>query len=82
MPPIQHFFLLPQHTSVYTHIDVLDLLDDNITRETALIDTYAKPAYNFKLKHLIPSIDSEITGAYIDDAFAAKRTNCGQKNRP
>ena len=78
MPPIQHFFLLPQHTSVYTHIDVLDLLDDNITRETALIDTYTKPAYNFKLKHLIPSIGSEITGAYIDDAFAAKRTNCGQ----
>ncbi len=78
MPPIQHFFLLPQHMSMYNHIDVLDLLDDNITRETALIDTYTKPTYNFKLKHLIPSIKSEITGAYLDGEFAAKRSNCGQ----
>lgn len=78
MPPINHFFVLPQHMHLYSHIDVFDLLDDNVTRETALIDVYTKPEYNLKLRHLIPSITTDISGAFIDHTFALKRTNCGQ----
>lgn len=78
LPAIHHFFGLPQYNDLYTHIDVFELLDDNIVRESALIDTYNQPTYIYRLNHLIPSITSNVTGAFIDESFMTKRLNCGQ----
>lgn len=72
------FFMIPQYMNLCTHIDIFDLLDDNIVRESALIDVYTKSNYNFKLKHLIPSIGSDLTGAYLDEQFFTRRLNCHQ----
>lgn len=80
MPAINHFFALPQHMGMYEeYIDVFDLLDDNIVRETALIDIYTKDSYNFSLHYLIPSITSNISGAYITEELVERRMNCKQR---
>lgn len=80
LSPIRHFFILPQHIDKYDYIDVLDILDDNIVRESALIDVYTKPRYDFSLSFLLPYMTGHnITGAFIDELFVEKRMNCGQR---
>lgn len=78
LPAINHFFVLPQWVEAYDFIDTFDLLDDNIARESALLDIYKEPQYIYKLSHVVPSITSNITGAYIDNDFVTKRLNCNQ----
>ena len=75
-----HFWILPQHLYLYeNYIDVIDLIDDNIVRETGLINAYTSTLpYNAHLSTLIQGLNSDIGAGFIDETFVNSRLNCGQ----
>lgn len=77
---IHHFWILPQHIHLYEpYIDVIDLIDDNIVRETALVNTYtSNKEFAARLDTLIEGIESSIGASFIDEKFVQRRLNCGQ----
>lgn len=79
-PGIHHFWVLPQHMHLYEpYIDVLDLLDDNIVREAALVNTYtSNKEFSARLDTLIEGVECEIGASFIDDKFVQRRLTCGQ----
>lgn len=77
---IRHFWVLPQHLNFYEeYIDVLDLIDNNSERETAVVNTYLnnKP-YEASLSLLVEGIEHDVGASFIDDRFVIRRLNCGQ----
>lgn len=77
---INHGWILPQHVHLYEDfIDVLELLDSNELRESALIEIYSKPSYDLALKLLIKNCSSEVMGQWVDEKWVLKRLNCEQK---
>lgn len=77
---IHHFWVLPQHVKFYEqYIDVLDLLDDNVARETALVNAYTcGEDYEGRLDTLVEGVETEVGAAFIDDKFVQRRLTCGQ----
>ena len=77
---IESFWILPQHMHLYEgYVDVCDILDPDIVRESTLIDVYLKEEYNHSLALLIENIKSNIKAAEIDENIAKIRMNCEQK---
>lgn len=77
---IHHFWVLPQHMHFYEpYVDVIDLLDDNIVRETALVNTYtSNKEFSARLDTLIEGVECGIGASFIDDKFVQRRLTCGQ----
>lgn len=77
---IEGFWILPQHLHLYEDIvDVIDILESNILRESTLIDVYSKQDYNLSLSLLIENIKSNLNAVLVDEDIARIRMNCGQK---
>lgn len=80
-PPINHFFLLPQHLSLYEpYIDILEIGDKDPSRQQALINIYTSPEYPYSLSLLFnqPSLD-KVYGSHITPSFVQHRFNCRQR---
>ena len=77
---IHHFWILPQHMHFYESIfDVIDLIDDNVVRESALVNTYTSGnEFSARLDTLIEGVECSIGASFIDDKFVSRRLNCGQ----
>lgn len=77
---IHHFWVLPQHMHFYEpYVDVIDLLDDNIVRETALVSIYtSNKEFSARLDTLIEGVECGIGASFIDDKFVQRRLTCGQ----
>ena len=77
---IHHFWILPQHLHMYeNYIDVIDLLDNNIVRETAIVNAYTcGQPYEGRLDTLIEGVECGIGATFIDDKFVQRRLTCGQ----
>lgn len=80
IPGIKSFWILPQHMSLYEgFIDVLELLDNNVTRESALIDVYIKQSYDYAMNLLIPTIETDMVGSFWQDNQVEPRLYCQQR---
>lgn len=77
---IRHFWVLPQHLNFYEeYVDVLDLIDNNSERETAVVNTYlSNKPYEASLSLLVEGIEKDVGASFIDDRFVIRRLNCGQ----
>lgn len=76
---IIHFWVLPQHLYLYEdYIDVIDIIDNNSERETALVNIYLQDTYESSLGLLIDGITVDIGASFIDDKFVIRRLSCGQ----
>lgn len=77
---IHHFWVLPQHMHLYEqYVDVIDLLDDNVVRETALVHTYTSgKEFSARLDTLIEGVECEVGASFIDEKFVMRRLSCGQ----
>lgn len=77
---IHHFWVLPQHLYLYdSYIDVIDLLDDTVTRETSLVSTYtSSEPYTARLDTLIEGVECGIGASFIDEKFVQRRLTCNQ----
>lgn len=83
---IHHFWVLPQHMHLYDqYVDVIDLLDDTVPRETALVLAYTcSEPYTARLDTLIEGVECGIGASFIDEKFVQRRLTCNQnclKNR-
>ena len=77
---IEGFWILPQHLHLYEDVvDVIDILESNVLRESTLIDVYHKQDYNLSLSLLIENIKSNLNAVLVDEDIARIRMNCGQK---
>lgn len=78
---IRHFFILPQDAAWYEkYIDVLELVDHNVVREEALVNTYtADKPYVHALDYLIENIGSELPAGVVDERWRNRRLRCQQK---
>lgn len=77
---IHHFWVLPQHMHFYEpYVDVIDLIDNNIVRETALVNTYtSNKEFSARLDTLIEGVECGVGASFIDDKFVQRRLTCGQ----
>lgn len=77
---IEGFWILPQHLYLYEEfVDVIDILDANVLRESTLIDVYSKQDYDLSLSLLVENIKSNLNANLVDEEIAKIRMNCGQK---
>lgn len=78
---IRHFFILPQDAEWYDRfIDVFELVDKNIVREEALVNTYtSKEPYIHALDYLVENIGIELNAAVVDNRWKERRMRCQQK---
>lgn len=77
---IHHFWVLPQHMYLYEdYVDILDLLDNNSVRETAVVNAYTSAdPYTARLDTLIDGVECGIGASFIDDKFVQRRLTCHQ----
>jgi hypothetical protein len=79
---ISHFWILPQHIKLYEDaglIDVIELMDENLARETALCKAYINGNYEMSLKYLFKNMDSEVLGSFVDEEWVKKRQSCNRR---
>lgn len=78
---LEHFWILPQHASLYDkYIDVFDLVDNNIKREETLVQVYTSNApYIFDMGILITNLNCTLPAEYVDPLWVKRRLNCKQK---
>ena len=76
---LNHFWILPQHTKIYDeYIDVVDLLDDNATREETLVKLFKKGSYANQLRYYLRNGENPIYASLLDENLAKRRINCRQ----
>ena len=77
---INHFWLLPQHISLYeNYVDVIDLIDNSVTRESELVNIYTRnQPYSAMIDTLILGLNCPIGADFFDDKFEVRRLTCGQ----
>ena len=77
---IRHFWITPQTVPVYEpYVDTLELYDNDVTREQALVDVYHQGQYMLTLGTLVKHCESTLVCNFIDSEFANRRLNCGQR---
>ena len=78
---ITHFWILPQHMRLYApYIDAIDLLDENLVRETALCKAYlSNEPYELSIKYLFKNMDADVLGAFVDEGWVKKRQTCQRR---
>lgn len=76
---IEGGWILPQHVNMYDDfVDVLELMDENATRESTILKAYVRGEYLYGLQHLVKNCSSIITCNFVDEGWVEKRLNCRQ----
>lgn len=76
---LTHFWVLPQHVHLYEdYADVIDIIDNNSERETALVNFYLKGECHASLPLLIEGVEKDIGASFFDEKFAIRRLSCHQ----
>lgn len=78
---LNHFWVLPQHMSLYNdYIDVFELDETDTQKEKSLINLYMSD-YPYALNLLISNYNcsENIFGSNITEEYVKRRLNCGQR---
>lgn len=77
---LRHFWITPQTTHIYEpYVDVYDLYDADIMRESTLVQMYADGECKWDMTVLLKNCGIALPAFMIDDEFATRRLTCKQR---